>query len=284
MLFDGKRLCLIHANCQGAPLKRLLLASPGFAAQWTVRHVVNHTREALPDELLAACDLFLYQDIGEKWGELASARLLAKLPACSTALAIPNCFFLGYWPFWTNKCAMDFGDSVLEALAGRGLDHAEILHLYLHTDTPFRVVDPARVLEESVAVERAKEAGCVVSTVDFILERWQHEPLFSTVNHPGPLLLRHIACGILAALALPPLPDLLCLPQVSCDPDFQLRFELPIHPGVAARQGLAFTRAETRYQVFNKWLTFAEYAACYVDCRLHGAENFLAYLRAIRVA
>lgn len=278
-----KRLCLIHANCQGDPLCRFLLSSPGFAAQWRVCHVINHTRQDLPPELLESCDLFLYQRIGEKWGTLASDYLLERLPATATAMQIPNAFFLGYWPFWTNKYPTNFADRVLEALLERDLSRKEILHLYLHTDTPFRFIDPLAIFAESLEVERAKEKDCVVKTVDFVLERWRTEPMFSTINHPSPLLLRHIVCGILDALALPPLPALERLPQVSCDPDFDLRFELPIHPGVAERQQLTFTGPQTRYQVFDKWLTFAEYAACYVDCRLLGMDNFLAYLRQIRL-
>ena len=82
-------LCLLHANCQGGPLARLLALSPDFAARWSVRHVINYTREPVPEDALRGCTLFLYQPLGAHWGELASARLLARLNPGAAVLRLP---------------------------------------------------------------------------------------------------------------------------------------------------------------------------------------------------
>lgn len=274
--------CLIHANCQGVALARLLLASPAFAARFSVRVFTNYTGEPVPQAALDGCDLFLYQNIGEKWGEVSSERLVARLPAKATVWQVPNCLFKGYWPFWTNQTTMDFGDTLLERLVGMGLAASEILHIYLHTDLS-RTHDFAALFEESLAVEEAKERDAVVKTVPLVRERWRQERLFTTINHPSPRLMRHVADGILAALDLAPLRDAEVgdMEAYRCDPSPEEVFELPIHPQVAAVHGLAFGGPQEQYAMFGRFMSFNHYAACYVDCRLRGVESFLGYLQCV---
>ena len=278
----SRESCLIHANCQGVPLARLLLASPDFAARFAVQLFTNYTGEPVPQGALDGCRLLLYQNIGEKWGEVSSERLVARLPASASAWQIPNCLFKGYWPFWTNGARMDFGDSLLEHLVDMGLDAREILHMYLHTDLT-KKADFAALLEESLRIEEAKEQAAVVRTVPFVRAFWREERLFSTINHPSPRLLRHVADGVLAALGYPPLRDEAVgdMRAYLCDPDPDAVFELPMHPQVAAFHGLAFGGPDERYRVFGHEMSFARYAACYVDCRLRGIESFLGYLQCV---
>lgn len=280
----NKKKCIIHANCQGLPLAKLLAASPEFAAAFSLCVYTNFTRESVPQTELDGCDLFLYQNIGEKWGDVSSESLLARLPRRATAWQIPNCFFMGYWPFWTNRVSMNFGDSLLEHLVGMGLAQPEILHVYLHGDLT-RTHDFAALLEASLEVERAKEQGSLVKTVDFICQHWKEEALFSTINHPSPRLLRLVADGVLAALGFAPLESARMNGPLaySCDSDPEERFELPIHPQVAAFHGLAFGGPMAQYAVFGRRMTFAQYAACYVDCRLRNAGNFLEYLQIVQL-
>lgn len=275
-----RELCLVHGNCQAVPLVRQLAASPAFARNWEFRVIPNYAREAVPDAALQSCTLFLYQHLGEKWGELSSRSLLARLAAGTEALQIPNVFFKGYWPFWSNAFPMNFADAFLEHLVALGLSAPEILRIYLGGNLEAKY-DLDAMLAESVAVERSKEEGQKVRTVDFVLERWRREPVFTTVNHPAPVLLAHIADGVLRALGLPPLTPAqrAAAGPLCCDPDPARAFHLPVHPGVAAHHGLAFGGPAERYPVFGKRLTFARYAACYVDCRLAGLD-FLAYLHA----
>ena len=42
--------------------------------------------------------------------------------AACPRIEIPNLFFKGYWPFWTNAAqGIDFADSLLERLLSQGL-------------------------------------------------------------------------------------------------------------------------------------------------------------------
>lgn len=274
-------LCLIHANCQGAPLSRLLLASPEFAARWRVRGIVNYLREPMPDALLRQATLFLYQNLTAKWEELASANVLAKLPDSALRLCIPNPFFKGYWPFWAGAGAdrgIAFYDEFLEHLLALGLDAPAVLHMYLHKPLKTKF-DLATRLEDSWAIEAQRETPCIIKTLPFVQAHWREERLFTTINHPTMRLLRFVADGILAALDLPPLTDahlrcagLLEAHAVLCDPSPDEIFELPIHPQVSDFFGLSFCDAETRYTLYDKRLCFAEYTAAYLEARRLGMD------------
>lgn len=273
-------LCLLHANCQGGPLARLLALSPGFAARWTVRHVINYTREPVPRDALRGCTLFLYQHLGPQWGELASERLLEGLQPGVTALRVPDLFFKGYWPLWTNASTMNFGDIYLDYLTDQGLDLAEIIHLYLRGRLE-GLYDLDGLVAESQARQRERERGSVVELADYVEQHWKRVQLFSSVNHPCPDLMRRIADAVLTRLDLPPLAAGVTegrADSLACD----VQFELPIHPAVGRHFGLSFAGPDRRYPVYGKRLTFRQYALCYADCRRRGL-NFQEYLAAVEL-
>ena len=255
----------------------LLLRHPAFCRRFVVEKYTNYRREKIDPTRLSACDVFIYQHLGDKWGEHASTHLLNLVNPKALVLRLPNMLFKGYWPFWTNHSPSDFGDSFLDRLLDMGLGKREILHLYLHSDIT-RKFDLAAMFEESIAIERDKEKNCVVSYVDLMLHHFRQEQLFGTINHPRPRLLWHMTQGVLAALGLPALPgvDSQAYAQFA---DPYAEFALPIHPQVAAFHNLAFAGADTRYEVFGKQKTFAEYINNYIDCRLHGLASFVGYLQ-----
>lgn len=273
-------LCLLHANCQGTPLGRLLTMSPGFVARWRIMHVLNYLRDPVPEDALHTCTLFLYQHLGPQWGPLASERLLEGLRPGATALRLPNLFFKGYWPLWTNDSIMNFGDIYLDYLTDQGLELSEIIHLYLHGRLE-KLYDLDGLVAESQARQRERERGSVVELTDYVEEHWKRAQLFTTINHPCPDLLRRVADAVLASLDLPPLPaDVTerCGDSLACD----VHFDLPIHPAVGRYFGLPFAGPERRYPVYGKQLTFRQYALCYADCRRKGL-SFLKYLADVEV-
>lgn len=277
---DSREICLVHANCLGDPLIRLLLTSPVFSDRYQVCRVTNYTHEPVADHILKKCSLFLYQHLSAKWEQAASDYLLARLPASARAIRLPVPVFRGYWPLWTNAFPMNFADALLERLALTGLDASEIIALYMKRGAlaGWDLDSPA---EESLNRLRAAEARGAVPIADFIETFWREFPVFDTINHPSPPLLRHIADGVLAALDLPPLDEKARRLAVSCDEGGHVRFELPIHPQVAAHHGLSFGDSNRLYRIYGTKMTFARYVACYVDCRLLGLSDFASYLRQI---
>ena len=271
----AKTLCILHANCQGDALRPLLENTPAFARHFEIRQFCNFTREEVPDRDLAACGLLLHQRLAPHWGEISTDRLLPRLGPDAQAIILPNLFFEGYWPVWTNAfTGIDFADSLLEKLLGAGLSPADALRLYLKGD-PALLGDVEAVAEDSLAREEAKEADDPIRTTHILRERWREEQLFLTVNHPGRALVFHVAEELLRLLGLGPLPESVRRAYVHPQDEFWL----PLHPALGPRLGLSFASRERRYPVFGASLTHQEYISAYLSCRAHGVADLVGFLR-----
>ena len=273
----ARSLCIIHANCQGDPLRFLLESTPAFARFFEIKKYTNYLHEDISPADFERCALLLYQRLSDNWGNHATSKLLQLLPATAQHLCIPNMFFNGYWPLWTNKTHMAYGDLLLEHLAGLGLSAEEILHVYLYGRIATKFDLPG-LMRTSRQQEERKEAGLEIPTLHLVDTYWREEQLFHTVNHPGPRLLLHVADGVLAALGMPPVPES-ARKALASQPE---EFQQPIHPQVGEMHALPFAHASRRYPVYGQEMTFAQYAAAYVDCRLRHAEeagrDFVVYL------
>lgn len=269
-----KQLCILHGNCQGETLAALLSASPEFSGAFEVAFYVNFTRQAIPQGSLGRCGLFLHQHLGEKWGELASARLRSRLPESAVSLCFPNMLFKGYWPFWSSRPGFDYSDSLLDQLLERGLTKGEILYVALRGDLD-AMFGLAGLLADTLAREREKERLSDVKYVDLIERGFRAERLFASVNHPGKRLMLHVADAVLAGLGMPPLPEEF---RRAC-PELYPEFELPIHPAVATFHGLTFLGEGRRFNVYGQALTYGEYISLYLDCKLAGRGDFIAFLQ-----
>lgn len=272
----NKELCIIHANCQADPMLELLAGHAPFCGRFAVEKYTNYRQEKIDPARLAACRVFMYQHLGDKWGEHASEHLLNLVNPKAEVLRLPNMLFKGYWPFWTSRSPSDFGDFFLDKLIDMGIGKEEIMRLYLHNDLT-RKFDFKAMFEESIAIEREKEKDCLVGYVDFMLQSFRKEQLFSTINHPRLRLIRRMTEAVLAALDLPGLPDAGEGPLAGREDPYP-EFILPIHPQVAAFHGLEFIGPDTLYEVFGKQKSFEEYTNNYIDCRLNGLDSFVCYL------
>ena len=268
-----KQLCVIQANCQADGLVRLLCNSPEFNSRFTLRRYTNFLREPVPPGEMEACSVFIYQHLGDKWKETSSAVLLGRLNPKARVLKIPNMLFKGYWPFWTNNSPSEFGDFFLDQLIAMKLSKSEIMHVYLHgrLDNKF---DLEGMLAESVETERAKEKGCVVQTVDWILERFRNEMLFFSINHPNMELLKLVAGEIFRELDLPE-------PAALRVPNLYPEFTVPVHPQLGRICGIKFAGADARYNVFGKMKTCEEYTSNYIDSQLLQIRPLTAYLHLV---
>ena len=275
----SRELCLIHANCQGDSLRSLLAATPAFARCFEIRKYTNYLKESIPRQDFDLCRIFLYQHLGEKWNDLASGALLAHLHPIACRIRIPNLLFTGYWPLWTNKSAMNYGDILLDFLVSRGYSESEVLHVYLNGKLAQKYNLNA-MLDENLFHERRKEKGTAITLTDFIEENWRTQQLFLTPNHPGKTLLLAIADTVLESLGLGRVPLSI---RNAFIPDYPA-FELPIHPHVGAHFGLSFGGADRLYDIYGRPMSFARYAACYVHCLSRRLGNFEAFLHLVPAA
>ncbi|MBO4313599.1 MAG: hypothetical protein J5838_04830 [Desulfovibrio sp.] len=273
----AQALCILHANCQGEALLPLLENAPAFHSRFRIARYTNYTREHIPQDALKNAALFLYQRLGEEWGEISSRRLLDALPPGCAAICIPNLFFKGYWPTWTNRIRdIEFADTLVESLLARGLSPMEILHLATREDGAL-LGDAAKIAEDSIRQEETKEQACDIACSPILREYWRKEQLFLTVNHPGPRLLFHVADSLFSLLGLAPLPD--AVKRNYAHPDGY--FWLPLHPALGRLLHLPFATAQRRYHIFSNELTHREYVACYIACRTSGVSNLLGALRGL---
>jgi hypothetical protein len=274
----AKKKCLLHANCQGEPLRELLLLSVPFAAECDITHYTNYLREEIPATALAGCDLFLYQHLVSKWEELSSSALLSRLNTRTERLCLPNMFFKGLWPFWVNEGPMDFSDVLLEKLLAAGAEKPEILKLYLHGDIR-RFANLDQTLADTFQLEEENERLCGVRTLPLVKEFWKSEMLFHTCNHPGKRLLAFVADSVLKRLGYPPLrPEDLAGYQ----PEYA-NFDLPFHPVIAAHHGLGYGGAGYEFNVFGRPMDFGRYVSRYIEARRQGVRGpeFLAFLQLV---
>jgi len=269
----SRELCLIHANCQGDALHTLLAATPAFARCFEIRKYTNYLKEAVPQQDFDSCRVFLYQHLGERWNDLASEALLARLHPVACRIQIPNLLFKGYWPLWTNKSTMNYGDMLLDLLVSKGYSESEALHVYLRGKLTKKYNLDA-ILGETLFRERRKEQGAVIALTGFIEENWRMRQLFRTPNHPDGILLLAIADAVLESLELGRVPSSLRSSFIPEYPDF----ELPIHPQAGEHFGLPFAGADRLYSIYGRPMSFARYAACYVHCLSRRLGNFEAFL------
>ncbi|MDR1946672.1 MAG: hypothetical protein LBQ51_05845 [Desulfovibrio sp.] len=277
-----EKTCLLHANCQGEELETLLRASRAFSSVYRIVRRTNYTREPILPEDLDSCSLFLYQQLGAHWGDLASEALLRRLPAQARSVRIPNLFFKGYWPFWTASGPISFGDSLLNRLVDEGASKEVILGVYLRG----KVAVPAdfqALFEESPATAVADDPEDVFGLGGYIQENWKKRMLFHTVNHPGAELLSLTADGVLRLLGFPPLSgeERADVCRGGLFPSYA-DFDLPVHPATAAFHGLPFAGQGALFNIFGRAMTFEQYVSRYIDCRLAGLEDdFIGYLQLV---
>lgn len=268
-----KHLCLLHANCHGEAIVHGLNLCPEFARRYDVKLVTNYTREPMPLELLASCDLFLYQYLKPGWGELASERLLAQLRPGARHLCIPNPYFKVYWPLWRQDPVMEYGDCLLDELVEKGLTPEEAATLYLRAPLERRV-DLDGLLEASMQQERRRQQHTPVAYVDYIEEHFRRRMLFHTPNHPAAELMAHCISGILQQLGFGPLRAEAMARVSHVHPEF----DLPIHPQVAQRLELGFCDADTRWNIYGTPMSMPQYSLRYAHCRANGLGSFTAFL------
>jgi len=272
----AKSLCVIHANCQGDDLAYILSRTPSFNRLFKVKKYTNYLKENIEPSDFSECRLFLYQHLSEKWDDHSSDILCSKF-ASAQKIKIPNMFFKGYWPLWTDKTFMNFGDIFLEHLIQKNLPIQEIVYLCVSSALG-KMYDLDSIIKDSMEIERNKEADCLIKTTNIIEELWQKEQLFFTVNHPYPHLLLHVANSVLKLLELEKIPQYLCYSYTAEKIE---DFYLPIYPQLGAILNLPFVFKERKYGIWGKEMIFSEYCQHYIHCHKQKDIPFDTYLYAL---
>lgn len=260
--------CVMHANCQGHPMQLILARSSQFSHYWqSIEYFVNYRKTPIPDAVLEDCDLFLYQQLNEKWEDLASEKIISRLPKHAKAVSIPNILFRGYWPLIAGESAKEgWTDIFINTLLEKGLQTEEIVYMLIHTNLS-KHYDFDSFRKKTIEMESKKTYVGLKNIADFIEENWKKEQLFTTPSHPCTKTILFSGNEILKALELNPISmkdesvqKLYCATE----------FFLPIHPFIGTHYNLPFVSKDKKYPVYGDMLTYTEYIIRYLECKREG--------------
>lgn len=256
--------CIIHANCQARPFIRLLTESQEFMSTWCIEYVVNFAKEPITSAMLADCDLFLYQHLGERWGDLSSKKLLAQLPNYARSFCLPNVINYKFWPFSIEpeKPYDLWLDTHIETLLERDLSVNDTALLVMRADFS-KIYDLVSLQNASQGVEAKKTYVGNQEINEFIQENIDKEMLFTTPNHPAGSLLFYITNHMLKEFGFATLKTSPEKNSLVCDDEFYL----PIHPFFGKYYNVPYITENTRYPVYGNNLTYREFLLCYIDAR-----------------
>lgn len=271
--------CVTYANCQKSTINAYLRKSSEFSSRFQIVDVPPVQvcdQEAGIDEYLQDCDVFIYQNISDAYGDkLSTDNILKSLPLGCQTIAIPNAYFTGYFPQHissaiqkpNSKCTtlpsgkFPYGDRNIDDLIKQQLPLNEIKKLLCSLD--FYTLDFLILnIEKSLDELRRRELHCDLKISDFVADFYQNNYLFYTVNHPSHNISRCIAKRIL---------DLLNLSSVDLDPividPFKYSLQVPIYPSVIKSLGLSFASYDYEYSFYSKidnaFICFEDYIDAY---------------------
>jgi hypothetical protein len=186
------------------------------------------------------------------------------------AVPVATCDFL--WPFAARPHPLNapapglpdgpypsgFGDSWLDTLAHEGLDEDTCVGRYLTLD-----IAAAAKLDETLQANLEKLAKLDAETgfdlADFIADRFRKQVLFTTRDHLGLALFRHVAARLFGQMGIA--PSRLSLIAEAYFPSG----EMPIHPGILAHFGMETPAPDRLYPMLDEgYFSFEEYCRRYL--------------------
>lgn len=304
----SKQKCAVFANCQADLIKTCLGLSKEFVEQYELVKIPLNFRAieqkfTFSDELLTSFDVFIYQPLQDKHGELSTNRLLTRLSDRCVRIGVPFVYFKGYYPqHVSNPLAkpsprypygqFPYGDQFIIDMIEAGKTDAEIIRTLTRTDLYEKefLLDE---VEQSLEKLAQRESQLDVKISDFIRQNYQHARLFDTLNHPTEMIGLELTNQIFQILGLSRLPHTtLDLYHTKAAPliatgiqtiNWMLRrthlkpfanfyqafltgHQVPIYPSVINHLNLTFLTAHSTYTVngYRKKLTFEEYIAAYL--------------------
>lgn len=228
-----KKLCIIYGNCHMAGIEEYLVKTPAFIRNYTVKRFFVHDNaekeEMYPtDELLAACDLLISQDIRDtnKVGAYGFDKLCSRVSSECRCVKVPNLYGMNiYFPQF-NEESYKYGDILREherTSVSNPVYNYSIKGILGHRDYMIESmfdenkstreiknriecddIYSKEELEENYKSEisrlKKREAGCDIIISDFIEAEYRRKKLFYDPFHPTEDLLIEKAKRILECL------------------------------------------------------------------------------------
>ena len=261
---DGKKLALLYGNCQMSFINNYLMKMNKFMDEYiliidmlAVQWLGNHERKSgINVAILQALDLFVYQNVSlnNQYSKLlATENILPQLSAKCKKIAIPNAYFMGYFPQHIqnrrytlkgyNWPVVPYGDFVLETFFAKKRHDAE-LEQYITDEHLFSEEYVVNQATNSMKELKKREAACDIIISDYIEENYRKKHIFYTPSHPTNEITFELGKRILQDLGIKS-------NEVQDNLEDNNGIELLIYPSVKKHLGLKF---EKKKFTFHKGL------------------------------
>jgi hypothetical protein len=215
MLDKTKKNLLFCTNCQGPAITKYLQDSKKFNELYNVDYIENWILLKTNDkskyiEKLKICDVFIYQPLKKKHGELSTETengLKTYLKSGCKLISFPYIYNSGLWPFFHHVSDENefypglsgFRITNIEVIKEllKSYSKEQILKLYIDDKINFnykkRFFDSISILEEN-------EKNTDIPVSKYILDNYQSKRLFFIKDHPSKYILIYVANKILEIL------------------------------------------------------------------------------------
>lgn len=166
-----------------------------------------------------------------------------------------------------NPYPSERSDGWLLKRLAEGVEPDAAVDEYLAIDIA-KVAHLDRRYEMEMDSQRAREAGTPYAAADFIDSQFRAQKLFRTPYHPTLPMARFMFLAFLRALGVP--DEAYARAEARMIDDYYLKFEMPVHPGIARHFGLQWADEKTRYAFYTEsYLTFEAFMRRFVRCEAY---------------
>ena len=261
---SSKSNCLILTNCHGGRLAQVFSLSAAFIRKYEIIYRPVHLQQAPSEKEIENCGVFLYQHIDDRWDELASHKMLQRMPAKCISIQLPKLSSHVYWPYfdrpvvkepaWCIPCEkFPYYEKFILECIDAGLSVDATVGEYLEHDIS-KVIDLDRKIIENKRY-LANSTNCSdINLNHLIFGKLGERSLFASPNHPILWLLIEEANMILEILGFKRIEQ-----EAANDLVKDWEFYLPIHPSIIRYFSLVTPTTDTRYRMHGIERTFEEY-------------------------
>lgn len=268
---SARRNVLVIGNCQAETVRQAFMRAAPLADRFRSKYHFVELPKHLHDigrRDLADADVLLVQDISD-W---ESYPLREKVRDGIEIIKFPLVRLASLWPFdhyngpgdkeayqreWPNL-TFQYQDGLLGRLRRQIPDKEARFAAYRRLDMP-GLVNIARLhdFEQRRLLAMDRQFGFDVGA--YILERFRHEQVFYTTNHPSGVVFGRLMQWLMRRLGLDErFPTIAQLDQLR-------RLQVPIHPKVAEALGVRWADENTRYLYEGRRITWERYTRAYID-------------------
>lgn len=257
---QGKKLCVISANCQGGPVRRILNDNPAFREQYYPVHYLNFKKQKPSLAEWKNCGLCIYQYLSEEWGELAYDALLGNMPGDSQSIRIPKITWRPFWPTYFDDPRLlpermqryanrPYGDKYLWNLHLSQVNSLECVRRYMAEDLAV-LYDLPVLVEANAAYLSSPENGMDIDMSSVIEKSICDSYCMYGYNHPSVEMHGLMIEKILAKLGI----GVINYRDVMKYDDFSAAC-IPIHPSIIEYFNLPYVGVDSVYDLWGMKFT-----------------------------